>query len=252
MMEDGNLHSLYLMVDLAVLALPLLLSFDKKVAFFKEWKYFLPVNLAVGAFFIAWDVWFTKAGVWAFNSDYLLGPTCFGLPIEECLFFFCIPYASVFTYFALRAYVKPNPLQNADSTLNIAGIIVCLLLVLNFSDRWYIAITSFLTFFGLFWVTRKFKRWSADLWLALLVLLFPQILSNGVLTGLDFWDYPLLHSDASIIRDQIVWYHPGHNTGWRIFSMPVDDIIYGFLLIGMHVAGIEALKERESRKRRLS
>jgi hypothetical protein len=158
----------------------------------------------------------------------------------------------VFTYFALRAYVKRNPLQNADSTLNIAGIIVCLLLVLNFSDRWYIAITSFLTFLGLFWVTRKFKRWSADLWLALLVLLFPQILSNGVLTGLDFWGYPLLHADASIIRDQIVWYHPGHNTGWRIFSMPVDDIIYGFLLIGMHVAGIEALKERESRKRRLS
>ena len=152
MIEYGNLHSLYSMVDLAVLALPLLLSFDKKVAFFKEWKYFLPVNLAVGAFFIAWDVWFTKVGVWAFNSDYLLGPTCFGLPIEECLFFFCIPYASVFTYFALRAYVKRNPLQNADSTLNIAGIIVCLLLVLNFSDRWYIAITSLITssaFFGL-------------------------------------------------------------------------------------------------------
>ena len=61
MMEDGNLHGLYLVVDLAVLALPLLLSFDKKVSFFKEWKYFLPVNLAVGAFFIAWDVWFTKA-----------------------------------------------------------------------------------------------------------------------------------------------------------------------------------------------
>jgi lycopene cyclase domain-containing protein len=68
---------------------------------------------------------------------------------------------------------------------------------------------------------------------------------------LDFWNYPLLHSDASIVRDQIVWYHAGHNTGWRIFSMPVDDIIYGFLLIGMHVAGIEALKERKVRKQRL-
>jgi hypothetical protein len=33
--------------------------------------------------------------------------------------------------------------------------------------------------------------------------------------------------------------------------MPVDDIIYGFLLIGMHVAGIEALKERKVRKQRL-
>jgi len=77
-----------------------------------------------------------------------------------------------------------------------------------------------------------------------------MILSNGVLTGLDFWKYPVLHSDASIIRDQIVWYHPGHNTGWRIFSMPADDMVYNLLLIGMHVAGIEALKEREARKQR--
>jgi len=42
------------------IGLPFLLSFDKKVSFYKEWKYFLPVNLAVGAFFIAWDVWFTR------------------------------------------------------------------------------------------------------------------------------------------------------------------------------------------------
>ena len=166
MTESGNLHGLYLMVDLAVLALPFLLSFDKKVSFYKEWKYFFPINLAVGAFFIAWDVWFTTAGVWAFNADYLLGPTLFGLPIEECLFFFCIPYASVFTYFALRAYVKRNPLQNADSTLNIVGIIICFLLVWNFSDRWYIAITSFLTLFGLLWTLKHYKPWSADLWLA--------------------------------------------------------------------------------------
>jgi lycopene cyclase domain-containing protein len=247
MMESGNLHGLYLMVDLAVLALPFLLSFDKKVSFYKEWKYFFPINLAVGAFFIAWDVWFTNAGVWAFNADYLLGPTLFGLPIEECLFFFCIPYASVFTYFALRAYVKRNPLQNADSTLNIVGIIICFLLVWNFSNRWYIAITSFLTLFGLLWTLKHYKPWSADLWLAFFVLLFPFILSNGVLTGLDFTAYPLLHSDASIIHDQIVWYHPGHNTGWRIFTMPADDLVYGFLLIGMHVAGIEAMKARAVR-----
>ena len=250
MMENVNLHGLYLMLDVAVLALPFLLSFDKKVAFFKEWKYFLPVNLAVGGFFIAWDVWFTRAGIWAFNPDYLLGLEIFGLPIEEWLFFFCIPYANVFTYFALRTYVKRNPLKNADTTLNIAGLIICFLLVWNFRNQWYIAITSFLTFFGLLWTTRKLKRWSADLWLAFFVLLFPMILSNGVLTGLDFWKYPVLHSDASIIRDQIVWYHPGHNTGWRIFSMPADDMVYNLLLIGMHVAGIEALKEREARKQR--
>jgi hypothetical protein len=32
--------------------------------------------------------------------------------------------------------------------------------------------------------------------------------------------------------------------------MPADDMVYNLLLIGMHVAGIEALKEREARKQR--
>lgn len=250
MMENGDLHGLYLMVDLAVLSLPLILSFDKKVSFYKEWKYFFPINLAVGAFFIIWDILFTEAGIWAFNPDYLLVPELFGLPIEECLFFLCIPYASVFTYFALRSYLKSNPLQNADTTLNAAGIITCLVLVVNFRNQWYTSITAFLTLFGLLWTMKNYKAWSADLWLAFFVLLPPFIISNGVLTGLDFREYPFLHNDASIIRDQIVWYHPGHNTGWRIFSMPADDLVYGFLLIGMHVAGIEALKERKKRTSR--
>jgi lycopene cyclase domain-containing protein len=251
-METGEFHTLYLLVDLAVLALPFLLSFDKKIAFHREWKYFFPVNFAVGAFFIAWDVLFARAGIWAFNPNYLLGPKLLGLPIEEWLFFICIPYACVFTYFALRALVKRNPLKNAATALNSVGIVICFLLVLIFRNQWYIAVTSSLTFFGLLWMAKYYKPWSADLWLAFFVLLFPFILSNGVLTGIDFQSYPLLHSDASIIRDQIVWYHPGHNTGWRIFSMPADDLVYGFLLIGMHVAGIEGLKMRALRKSQLA
>ncbi len=253
MMENINSHGLYLLIDVVVLASTFLLSFDRKVSFYKEWKYFFPVNLVVGFLFIVWDALFTQAGVWSFNEDYLLGPSLLGLPIEECLFFFCIPYASVFTYFALRAYVKRNPLKNADTTLNAAGAIVCFLLVLNYSDRLYIGITALSTLFGLIWVIRKHKSWTADFWLAYFVLfLFPFIISNGVLTGIDFTEYPLLHNEASLIMDQIVWYNPEHNTGWRVFSIPADDFVYGFLLIGMHVAGIEALKEREARKKALN
>ena len=49
-------------------------------------KYFFRVNLSVAAFFIVWDVIFTKMGIWAFNSDYLLGPSILGLPLKSCSF----------------------------------------------------------------------------------------------------------------------------------------------------------------------
>ena len=76
------------------------------------------------------------------------------------------------------------------------------------------------------------------------VLLIPFVVSNGILTGVSFWEYPLLHHDASQIQDSIVWYNAVHTTGWRVFSMPADDLIYGFLLIGMHIAGFEALQKK--------
>ena len=55
-------NGLYLAVNLGCLALPLLLSFDKNVQFYKQWKYFFRVNLSVAAFFIVWDVIFHQNG----------------------------------------------------------------------------------------------------------------------------------------------------------------------------------------------
>lgn len=247
-----DFNGLYLAVNLGCLALPLLLSFDKNVQFYKQWKYFFRVNLSVAAFFIVWDAVFTQAGIWAFNPDYLLGPSLLGLPFEELLFFFCIPYCSVFTYFALKHYVKRNPLMHADTTLNISAILICATLIVTYFSRQYIALTSVFTLAWLVWATRNTKRFMADLWLAFFVLLVPFVISNGVLTGLSFWEFPFIHNEASNITDQIVWYHPGHNTGWRIFTMPADDLVYGFLLIAMHIAGVERLRERDARKARLS
>ena len=79
-------------------------------------------------------------------------------------------------------------------------------------------------------------------WLSFGLLLLPFIISNGVLTGIDFWQYPLMHSDPATIADQIVWYDNDHNSGWRIFSMPVDDLLYGMLLIGLNVTLFEWIK----------
>ena len=53
-------------------------------------------------------LYFTSLEVWGFNSDYLINFFIFNLPIEEVLFFICIPYSCVFTYFVFTKYVPDN------------------------------------------------------------------------------------------------------------------------------------------------
>ena len=95
---------IYLYLDLLVIAFPLLLSFDKKVAYFKTWKYLFPAILIIGAFFVLWDMQFTRMNIWSFNQKYLLGIYMYNLPIEEVLFFIVVPFSCVFIYEVLKAY----------------------------------------------------------------------------------------------------------------------------------------------------
>jgi hypothetical protein len=81
-------------------------------------------------------------------------------------------------------------------------------------------------------------------WFAYFVLLVPFVISNGVLTGLDFWSYPFLHNHPEAISDHIVWYNNEENSGWRLFTMPVDDLLYGLLLIGINVSLFEAFSAK--------
>ncbi len=64
------------------------------------------------------------------------------------------------------------------------------------------------------------------------ILVFPLfIISNGILTGVEFWKYPILNLDPHDIVQSVVWYNNDHNLGIRIFSMPLDDIAYGMLML---------------------
>ena len=77
-----NSHLTYLFLDILSVIFPFLLSFDKKVAFYKTWKYLFPAMFIVGLFFIVWDMLFTAKGVWGFNPAYISGIHIFNLPIE--------------------------------------------------------------------------------------------------------------------------------------------------------------------------
>ena len=85
-------HYTYAAILAGSLSIPLVASFLKPLMFSKNWRAFGASTLLVGAFFIAWDIMFTQWGVWGFNEAKHLSVKLMGLPIEEILFFFVVPF----------------------------------------------------------------------------------------------------------------------------------------------------------------
>lgn len=217
------------------LAGPLALSFDKKVAFYKKWKYLLPAMILPALFYIAWDVWFTHKGVWNFNKEYITGLTLINLPVEEVLFFFIVPYCCVFIYECIRCYF-PNC---NDFTFPRARKIFLVL--------------AFIFFFVGIWQINKYYTGYTFLLLSLfmaLVFLFP-----GYFRALDIASFllsyliiliPFLIVNGFLTAIPVVLYNDAENLGFRIYTIPFEDTFYGMLLILMNITGFERRRLRGS------
>lgn len=218
---------LYLTINLASVLVPFLASFYPKHAFYKSWKNYFIANLIVATLFIIWDIIFTTIGVWGFNERYLLGLKLVNIPLEEVLFFFCIPYASVFVYFSLNYLVKKNLLQNQQRFITLFLAISLGIIGLFFLDRLYTSITFILTSLFLFYNYFK-KNDLSRIYFSYSVTLIFFFIVNGILTG-------------SFIDEPVVWYNNTENLGIRIGTIPFEDTFYGFLLIASIIQIFEYL-----------
>lgn len=229
--------SLYLLLNIIAISLPLLLSFDKKVHFYTHWKYFIPAMIGTLVIFIIWDVIFTDQGVWGFNERYYGNLTIFGLPLEEYLFFISVPYASVFTLYVIAAYfpgLRLNFTQVRWVTILLTSFLG-VLAVMNIG-RAYTAVNFLFTILVLVLVYFSRKELLSQFYIGYLVILIPFGIINGILTG-------------SFIEEQVVWYNDQENLGFRIGTIPFEDIFYGMSLILLNHYLTELFRSRASRKK---
>jgi lycopene cyclase domain-containing protein len=223
-----NAHFTYFLILGVSIIGPFALSFDKKVMFYKKWKYLFPAMVLPALFYVIWDIYFTSKGVWSFNENYITGLKLYNLPIEEVLFFFVVPYCCVFIYECVRCYFpKMENTHFSKWLLNAIGIVLLIIAIFN-HNRSY-TFTTFLlngAFIFMIALKKRFHFFNVSAFLiSYLIILIPFLLINGLLTSIP-----------------VVLYNNAENLGIRIYTIPFEDIFYGMLLIMMNIVGYEQSK----------
>ncbi|MBW2936486.1 lycopene cyclase domain-containing protein [Aureisphaera sp. CAU 1614] len=211
---------LYLWLNIGSFIIPFLFSFHPKLQFYKKWRSFFLGVLVMMAVFIPWDIAFTQNGFWGFNEAYTTGIYLFNLPIEEWLFFICIPYACIFTHYALLTLFPKFSLSEKITQISYLVLISALIVVLWYHyNKWY-TLVCFVYALLVLGITYNYKKAVLPYFFATyLIILIPFFIVNGILTG-------------SFIEEQVVWYANSENLGVRLFTIPIEDTIYnlGMLL----------------------
>ena len=228
--ELVELKYLYLFLVLASISYPLYKSWDPRIDFYKKWPAFAKANVILLLVMIPWDVLFTENGIWGFNAQYNLGYNLLSLPVEEWLFFICIPFACVFIYEVIVYYDTDNRLRFYSKKVSILFLLLALgMLVIGFGQL-YTSVTAILLIILLsYHLIATNNDYLGQFYLAFAVMLIPFFVVNGVLTG-------------SFIKEEVVWYNMDETFGIRLFTIPLEDIFYCLFMMLFLITFYEKFK----------
>lgn len=218
----------YLLINFLTVLFPVLLSFDKRVRFYKSWKYIFPGLLITGLVFLFWDYVFTIYNVWSFNPEYVIGAYLLNLPLEEIMFFITVPFACIFIYECLNRYIRPDLFRRASPFISKLLIVFSAAMIVAYHDRVYTLITFSLLPVVVIVAEYVIKSpFLSRFYMAYLVSLIPFYIVNGILTSIP-----------------IVLYNDAENCGFRVGTIPFEDHFYSLSLLLMNVLFFEYFKSR--------
>lgn len=226
----------YLITNFLVISVPFIFTFHKSFPFYKTWRAFWPATLITATFFIGWDMLYTHLKVWGFNPVHLINYYLFNLPVEEWLFFICIPYASVFTYYCFSIIFKKPEFKNEHYVTGILSLFLILAGLVNYNKlHTGVTFTGLALFLALCqWVLKV--KWLGRFYFTWVFLLIPFFIVNGILTGIN-------------LEEPVFWYDIEEITNVKLLTIPVEDLFYGMLLIAVNVGLYEFFLKRYHAKK---
>lgn len=229
-------HYTYFLVNFFAIIICLIFSFHPKIKFYKHFGVFLKSSIAVAIPYIIWDVYFTGIGAWWFNNDYTVGVRILGLPIEEMLFFICIPFSCIYTYFCFNKFFNLSRFSRYNKWVVAVVLILSVILAITCNYKIYPFVTAIVTIISLLYLYFIAKAsWISEASFVFLWLMLGFIPVNGVLTG-------------SFLEAPIVNYNPNQILNIRLFTIPIEDIFYGYtqFLLNVYLFKFVSKKHHEN------
>lgn len=223
---------MYLLLDIGTFLCPFLLSFDQKVKYRNLWLSSITASFVIAVPFIIWDSIFTENGFWGFTPDYISGIYIYNLPLEEVLFFIIIPFACTFIYEVCKYFFNGLNMDRFNKVFFFFIPLYALFLILQDDYGHYTVSVVISSSIILTWL--RFNTSYRFALLAFLISSIPFLVVNGALTG-GFTEQP------------VVWYNENQKISQRIFSIPMEDVLYSFTLIVSNIIVFEKLKKHFNR-----
>lgn len=205
----------YLLFNLIVFGGPFALSFDKKVHFFTQWKRLFTAMWLPVLVYILWDS-LVSGRHWWFNNEFAGEFRLFDLPLGEILFFITVPYACIFSWEVMHTYFSDKKIaENFPSKWT--GILLFLFSSIVFVFGFEYTGLALAALSAVFWSDDANKTqlfvWR-NTWIYITLILAFTLVFNGYLTA-----------------RPVVLYDYVYQLNWLVFTIPIEDFMYGLALM---------------------
>lgn len=192
-------------------------AFLGKIIFFKRFflleKQLLKSIIIVGLIFIIKDL-ISVNFFWRFNDQYILGLKFLGLPIEELMFFFTVPYSTLFVYMIVEDFFPNKKIVLKPAIFILISIIFFLVMFYSLNNnKLYLFYITFFYYLTLMIIRKKL---SFNLIRFYLVIFILTLIFNFYLTA-----------------RPVVIYNNDYLVGLKVGTIPVEDFLYSFSLFNL-------------------
>jgi len=213
----------YLLFNLLLLIPPLVLGRGPDSGMAGRWGDAARSILWMALPFLVWDAW-VAGRHWNFNDSFVLGPRVAGLPLEEILFFFTVPFACLFLWRSVFAKQAPRSVPGLVRLYRLPWLLAPGGVLLFASGRQYTGLTLLALAAVCTWDDRAGTR----------LLLQPRFLRFlAAVLGLT------AIFNGYLTARPVVLYGAQYQLDWRLVTIPIEDFGYGLALVIGVVVGFE-------------